>query len=351
MATTTETTSTAAAEVAKMTKIQKLAALLVMLGEESAGRLLKVLDEHELDAVSSEMSKLGLISREVQCEILREFNAVAVEASTAVLGGPDFTRVSLEKAVGLFKASDVLGRVSPNKASVSVMQQIVEMDARQVFNLIKNEQPQTIALIISYLSPEKAAQVLLLLRNDLREQVIERLANLAPTPVDVVEKVVAVLTSKMGGKHPSALHQTGGVKAAANLLNALEKTASKNILISLDEHNPELGMAIRQKMFTFEDLASLEPSSLQKILREIDMRDLAVALKTASETVKAALLACISKRAAETVNEEMTFMGPLRLKEIEAAQMKIIDAVRRLEAEGEIDLSEARQGAQHEAVA
>ncbi len=340
----------AAAEVAKMTKMQKLAVLMVMLGDESSGRIMKVLDEHELDTVSGELSKLGLISREVQIEILREFNAVAVEASTAVLGGPEFTRMTLEKAVGLFKASDVLGRVSPNKASVTVMQQIIEMDARQVFNLIKNEQAQTIALVISYLSPEKAAQVLLLLRNDMREQVIERLANLAPTPVDVVEKVVAVLTGKMGGKHPSALHQTGGVKAAANLLNALEKSASKNLLIALDEHNPELSQAIRQKMFTFEDLANLEPTSLQKILREIDMRDLAVALKTASETVKTTLLACISKRAAETVNEEMTFMGPLRLKEIEAAQMKIIDAVRRLEAEGEIDLSEARQGS-HEAMA
>jgi flagellar motor switch protein FliG len=169
--------------------------------------------------------------------------------------------------------------------------------------------------------------------------------------VDVVEKVAAVLTQKMGGKHPSALHQTGGLKSAASLLNALDKNLSKTILLSLDEHNPELSQAIRQKMFTFEDLVVLDPAGLQKVLREVDMRDLAVSLKTASEQLKTALLGSISKRAAETVKEEMSFMGPLRLKEIEAAQLKIIDVVRRLESEGEIDLSVARESANYEVMA
>lgn len=337
-------------DVAKMSKIQKLSVLLVMLGPESASKILKQLDEHEIEAISTEMSKLGLVPQETQLDILREFSDVALQASTAVRGDSEYTREVLEKAVGLFKASDVLGRISPNRASVSVMQQIVDMDARQIFNLIKNEQAQTIALIASYLSSEKASQVLSLLRPEGREQVIERLANLAPTPVDVVEKVVAVLTQKMGGKHPSALHQTGGLKSAANLLNALDKNISKSILVALDEHNPDLSQAIRQKMFTFEDLVNLEPASLQKILREVDMRDLAVALKTASDQLKSSLLAAISKRAAETVNEEMSFLGPLRLREIEAAQLKIIDVVRRLEADGEIDLSELVNNSQNEAM-
>lgn len=334
-----------------MSKVQKLAILMVMLGPESAAQIMKGMAEQELDNISGEMAKIDLISQELQTDILREFSDVAVRASTSILGGAEYTRGVLEKAVGLFKASDVLSRVSPNRATINVMQQIVEMDARQIFNMIKNEQPQTIALIISYLSSEKAAQVLTLLRPDVRQQVIERLANLAPTPIEVVEKVVSVLTEKMGGRHPSALHQTGGLKSAANLLNALDKNVSKNILLSIDENNPELGAAIRQKMFTFEDLANLETSALQKILREVDMRDLAVSLKTASQTLKSALLACISKRAAETVNEEMGFLGPLRLKEIEAAQLKIIDAVRRLESEGEIDLSEVRNSEQYESVA
>ena len=334
-----------------MTKVQKLATLLVMMGPESAAQIIKNLDEHEVDSVSSEMTKLSLISQELQIEILREFSEVALQASTSVRGGMDYTRTVLEKAMGLFKTSDILGRVSPNRASISVMQQIVDMDGRQIFNLLKNEQPQTISLVISYLTPEKAAQVLSLLRPDMREHVIERLANLAPTPVEVLEKVVQVLNEKMGGRHPSALHQTGGAKSAANLLNALDKNLSKAILLSIDENDPELGQTIRQKMFTFEDLAGLDPTALQKILREVDMRDLAVALKPASEQLKATLLGCISKRAAETVNEEISFLGPLRLKEIEAAQFKIIDVVRRLESEGELDLNEARESMQHEAMA
>ena len=351
MSASVENPPAAVSEVAKMTKIQKLAILLIMLGAESASQIMKTLDEHELDNLCAEMAKVSLISRETQIEILREFSDVAVTASTSIRGGLDYARKSLEKAVGLFRASDVLGRVLPNRTSVSVMQQIVEMDARQVFNLIKDEQAQTIALVISYLTSEKAAQVIGMLRVDHREIVVERLATLAPTPIDVVEKVAAVLTQKMGGKHPSALHQTGGLKSAANLLNSMEKNMSKAVLITMDERNPDLGQAIRQKMFTFEDLAHLETISLQKILREIDMRDLAIALKTASEQLKTTLLGCISKRAAETVNEEMSFMGPLRLKEIEAAQFKIIDVVRRLESEGEIDLMSARENMKHEAVA
>lgn len=338
-------------DVSKMSRVQKLAALLVLLGPESASTILKGFDEHEIESICSEMAKLTMLTQEMQVEILREFNEVAVEASTCIRGGVDFTRETLEKAVGLFRATDIIGRVAPMRAPVAAMQQIADMDARQIFNLLKHEQAQTIALVISYLKPEKASQVLTQVRPDMREQVIERLATLAPTPIEIVEKVVEMLNQKMGSKHTRALNQTGGVKTAAALLNTMDKNMSKSLLIALEERVPELGQAIRQKMFTFEDLANLEPAALQKILREVDMRDLAVALKTASEKVKSALLGAISKRAAETVNEEMSFMGPLKLREIEAAQLRIIEVVRRLEGEGEIDLGEVREGSANEAVA
>lgn len=324
-----------------MTKIQKLAALLVILGTDSAVQVLKGLDEHEVESVTTEMAKFAMLSQEVQGDILREFTEVAVQASTSIRGGVDFTQHVLEKALGLFKATNIISRVAPSRAPVAAMQQIAELDSRQVFNLLKTEQPQTIALILSYLSAEKASQVLAMLRAEMREEVIERLATLAPTPIEVVETVVDVLNQKLGSKHTRALRQTGGVKAAADLLNALDKNASKALLISIEERSPELGQAIRQKMFTFEDVASLDTTALQKILREVDMRDLAIALKTASDTLKTALLNCISKRAAETVNEEISFMGPLKLRDIEAAQIRIIDVVRRLESEGEIELGDA----------
>jgi flagellar motor switch protein FliG len=326
------------AEVGKMTKVQKLAALLVMLGPDSASQILKHLDEHELETVCTEMAKLTFISQDLQQEILREFSDVTVQASSAILGGVDFTKGTLEKSVGLFRASNIISRVAPTRTPFAAMQQIVEMEARQIYNLIKSEQPQTIALVVSYLTPEKSSQLMLLLRSEVRDQVIERVATMSPTPIEIVERVVEVLNQKLGGRHTRALNQTGGVKTAADLLNSMDKNLSKSLLIGLEERNPELGAAIRQKMFTFEDLVLLDPPSLQKILREVETRDLAVALKTASDKLKTALLSCISKRAAETVNEEISFMGPLKLRDIEGAQARIIEVVRRLESEGEIDL-------------
>lgn len=322
----------------KMTKHQKLAALLVMMGTQGAAELLKVMDPAEVEVVSTEMTKLGLISQEVQKGILLEFSNVAVSASTALRGGMEYTRTTLEQALGLFKATDIVGRVSPMRTPVAAMQQVIDMDPRNIVNLVKAEQAQTIALIVSYLTSEKASQVLALLRSEVRESVIERLALMAPIPIEVVEKVVEVLNLKLGGKQSRALNQTGGIKNAAEVLNAMDKNLSKSMLISLEERNPELGQAIRQKMFTFEDLAALDTASLQKVLREVDMRDLAVSLKTANEIVKTALLTSISKRAAETVKEEIAFMGPLKLKDIEGAQQRIIEVVRRLESEGEIEM-------------
>jgi len=326
-------------EAAKMTKLQKLAAFLIILGPESAAQILKNFSPYELDAVSLEMSRLTVISQELQQDILREFTEVAVQASSAVLGGVNFTKTALEKSVGLFRASDIISRVAPAPVPVGSMQQIIDMDARQLSNLLKQEQPQTIALVVSYLSPEKSSQLLALLRTDLCDQVVERLATMAPTPVEVVERIVEILNQKTGVKSTRALSQTGGVKSAADILNTLEKTLSQATLAELDKRNPELGALIRQKMFTFEDLALLDASSLQKIMREVDARDLAVSLKTASPKLKTALLSSISKRAAETVNEEISFLGPVKKKEIEAAQLRIIESVRHLEGEGEIDLA------------
>ena len=341
MAAASAAQSTPPADFGKFSKVQKLAALLIMLGPEGGSQVLKGLEEAEIEAVTTEMTKMVMLNQEMQADVLKEFTEVALEAGTSMRGGPDFTQATLEKALGVFKATNIISRVAPSRAPVAAMSQIAELEARQVFNLVKQEQSQTVALILSYLTPEKASQVVSMLRTEMREEVIERIANLAPTPVEVVERVVEVLVQKLGGKHTRALRQTGGVKSAAALLNALDKNVSKSLLIAIEEHHPELGQAIRQKMFTFEDVAALDQPALQKILREVDMRDLAVALKSASETLKGVLLGCISKRAAETVNEEISFMGPLKLRDIEAAQNRIIDVVRRLETEGEIDLGQS----------
>jgi flagellar motor switch protein FliG len=324
-----------------MTRMQKLAALLIILGPESAAQMLKNLDERELEAVSVEMSRLPVVSQELQEEILEEFAEVAVEASTTMLGGANYAKAALEKSVGLFRASDIISRAGPSPLPLSAMREIIEMDPRQLFNVLKHEQPQTIALVTSYLPPEKGSQIVMLLHGDLREEVVERIATMESTPVEVVERIADVLKQKSGGKPSRAMNQTGGLKGAADVLNSLDKKLSQSVLMELEKRNPELVTSIRQKMFTFEDLARLDTAALQKIMREVDMRDLAVSLKTASDKLKKALLSSISKRAAETVNEEISFLGPLKKKDIEAAQLRIIESVRQLEAEGEVDLSSA----------
>ena len=338
MAAPTEVTETANLELGALTKTQKLAALLVMLGPDSAAVMLKQFQPREVDTISREMARFNLITREQQRDILSEFSDVAVAASTSVSAGVEATRNTLERAFGSFKASDVLSRVTSTRAPIGAMQTIADMDPRQIFNLLRDEHVQAITFIVSYLSAEKAAQVLNLLRADQRDQIIERLAILAPTPVEVGEKVVEVLNAKLGVRQTRALTQTGGITSVADLLNAMDKNASRGLLTHIEERNPELFQAIRKKMFTFEDLLLLEPPYIQRIMREIDTRDLTIALKKVSDPLKKLLLSSISRRAAETVQEEMAFLGQIKMRDIEAAQLRIIDTVRKLEAEGEIEL-------------
>jgi flagellar motor switch protein FliG len=327
-------------EITKLNKFQKLAVLFVIIGPDSAAQVLKSFDPHEVEVICSEMGKFNMISVELQNAILKEFSGVAIEASTSIRGGLDLAKSVLEKTLGLFKASEIISRVAPARTHVAAMQGIVDMDARQIYNLIRHEQPQTVALVLSYVGPEKAAEALGFFHPESRDKILERIATLAPTPIEVVEKVVDVLVAKRGVNQTRALNQTGGVKIVAEMLNSMDKQQGKSLLVAIEEHNPELGAAIRQKMFTFEDLANLENTIIQRILREVDLRDLAIALKTASEKLKGVLLSCITKRAAETVQEEISFMGPLRLRDIEGAQVRIIEVVRRLEGEGAIDIGD-----------
>ncbi len=338
----TETMPEAAAENGSLNKVQMLAALLVMLGSDSASVILRQFQPREIEAISREMARFTLITRDQQLQILEEFSNVALAASTSVSAGAEVTRHTLEKALGSFKASDVMGRVTTTRGPLGSMQVVADMDPRQIFNLLRDEQVQAITFVVSHLSPEKAAQVLNLLTPEKRELAIERLASLAATPVEVAEKVVEVLNTKLGVKQTRAMSQTGGVTNVADVLNAMDKTVSRELLTNLENRNPELTMSIGKKMFTFEDLLLLQGPSIQRIMREIDMRDLTVALKKASTPLKTLLLGNISRRAAESVQEEIAFLGNVKARDVEAAQFRIIDAVRKLEAEGEIELDDSR---------
>ncbi len=322
----------------QLTQSQKLAAFLIVMGEDAAADIIKNFDDNERELVCAEMANLPVLDANMQGDVLQEFTGMAVEAQSGISGSVDFTRAVLEKSVGLFKAAEIIGRVGTARTSVATMQQIIDLDSVSICNLLKEEDPQTIALVVSYLPALKGSEVLMSMPEKVREMVVEKLATLESTPIEVVETLGEVLSSKVGERVSRALNQTGGEKSAAAVLNAMSKDERKKLLDSMDERAPDLVRSIRMKMFTFDDLQTLDVKTIQKIMREVDASKLAVALSAATDTLKEAMLGSLSKRAAENVREEIDNMGKISLREVEANQNSIIDVVRQLETEGEISL-------------
>jgi flagellar motor switch protein FliG len=326
-------------DYAKLTKSQKIAAFLIVIGPEAAAEVMRHFDNAQLELICREMAELPVIESGIRQSVLEEFSAVVSTGLTAVLGGAEYAQVALEKAKGDYTASMILNRVAPASRTVEGGEDIRQMDARQILNLVKSEQPQTVAFILSYLDIPKAAQIIVLLAPEMREEVMERLGAMEETSRDIVNKIAKNLSRHMDKKSPQqGLHRSGGIKSAADVLNSLDKDTRNTILSRIEERNPPLGAAIRKKVFSFDDLVRLSAVDLQRVLREVDMADLAIALKNSKENLVNAVIGSISKRAAESLKDDITMLGPLKSKDIEAAQDKIIQVVRKLEEAEEISL-------------
>lgn len=326
--------------VAAMNKFQKLAALVVILGPDNAATILKGMDDATIESVVAEVSTMELLNVEEQQEILDEFTDLINRANAALGVGFNVVEQALLKSLGGFKAANLLGRLAsttPRKSEA--LDQLHAMDSVQLFNLLKSEQDQTIALILSHLPAGRAAEISTNFPEEKRVGVLERLATLSPTPAEIVDKVINVVLGKAERAVARPLSHPGGVSVAAAMLNAMNKEASKNILNVLEENNPELGASIKQKMFTFEDLIHLDSQDVQKILRDVDMKDLALAMKNVPQTLVTFILSCMSRRAGESVMEEMEFLTNAKPRDIVAAQLSVVETVRRLESNDEIDLS------------
>ena len=326
------------AQEVRLSPVQKLAALMILLGEDAAGNILKTFDKNERELVCSEMANLPMLGLDQQQKILREFTEMAVEANSSLEGSEEYTKKVLERAVGMFEAEEIISRVSMSRTSVPAMQQIIDMDSLGITNLIKEEQPQTVALVVSYLPPAKASDVLLRLPESIRETVVERLAKLEPTPIEVIETVGRTLSKKIGEKISRSLNQTGGYQSAASMLKNMDKDSRDEILNNMDERIPDLVRDIKNKMFTFDDLAELDNKALQKAMTQVDAEKLPMALIAATDRVREALLGAMSKRAAEGVLEEMDNLGKVKLAEINAAQEAVVAVIRDMEETGELDL-------------
>lgn len=333
-------TPAASLDYAKLSRIQKLAIFLIVVGPEAAAEVLKQFDDAEIEMLCREMGQFTLVPDAIRQKTMEEFTPVVGESVIATLGGMDYARQTLEKARGDYKANTILGRVgvAPGGTGIEIIQDIAEMEGRQIFNLIKNEQPQTISFVLSYLDGAKSAEIFSLLSPELREEVIERLGTIESTSLELVGKIVRNLGKHFDTKVRPTFHRSGGVRAVADLLNGLDKEMSKGLLARLEERNAHLGAAIRKKMFSFEDLGRLQPADLQRVLREVDSANLAVSMKSATEPLKEKIYGSISKRAAESLRDEISMLGPVRLKDVETAQDAIIQVVRRLEEEGAISL-------------
>ncbi|HWA85556.1 MAG TPA: flagellar motor switch protein FliG [Opitutus sp.] len=332
-------------DYAKLSRQQKLAAFLIVIGPDAAAEVLRHFEDHDAEMLCREMSQISVVPASAQRQLIEEFTGVVTSSAASALGGIDYAQRTLALAKGDYKATAILDRVGPSTGtSVDAVKDISEMEGRQIFNLIRHEQPQTIAFVLSYLDGAKSAEVFGLLGPELREEVMERLGTIESTSLDLVAKIVRSLGKHFDSKARPSFHRSGGVRSVADLLNQLEKDVSKNLLIRLEERNAALGAAVRKKMFSFEDLSRLLPADLQRVLREVDSNSLAIAMKSASESLRERFFSAISKRAAESLREEIGLLGPVRLKDVEAAQDGIIQVVRRLEEEGQITIeSESAQ--------
>lgn len=342
MSSTPEAGPTPAASIdyLKLTRPQKLAIFLIVIGPEPAAEVLRTFDDAEIELLCREMGQFPMIPDPIRKKVMEEFSPIVGDSAASTLGGLDYARQTLGKARGDYKANTILGRVglTPGGSSIDAIEDIAEMEGRQIYNLIKDEQPQTIAFVLSYLNPVKSSEIFNLLSQEARDEVVERLGTIDSTSLDLVGKIVRSLGKYIDNKSRQTFHSSGGVRVVADLLNGLDKETSKGLLARLEERNAPLGSAIRKKMFSFEDLNRLGGADLQRILREVDSANLATSMKSASEPLREKIYGSISKRAAESLRDEISMLGSVRLKDVEAAQDAIIQVVRRLEEEGAISL-------------
>ena len=318
--------------------IEKSAILLIALGPEKSSKIFKHLKEDEIEQLTLEIANTGSISPQLKEDVLKEFYEVCLAQQYIAEGGIAYAKELLEKALGEEKAKDVIGKLTAS-LQVRPFEFIRKTDPSQLLNFIQDEHPQTIALILSYLSAGQASQVVSALPPEKQADVAKRIATMDRTSPDVIKEVENVLEHKLASLVNQDYTIIGGVDAIVEILNAVDRGTERHILETLEIEEPELADEIRRKMFVFEDILSLDDRAIQRVLRDVDNNDLAIALKNANEEVQNVIFNNLSKRLAAMIREDMEFMGPVRLKDVEEAQQKIVNIVRKLEDSSEIVIS------------
>ncbi len=321
-----------------MSGVQKAAILLISLGPEKSATIFKHLKEDEIEELTLEIANTRSISPQVKEEVLEEFYQICLAQQYIAEGGIGYARELLEKALGNDQAQTVISKLTAS-LQVRPFEFVRKTEASQVFNFIQDEHPQTIALILSYLAPGQSAMILGSLPPEKQADVAKRIAMMDRTSPDVIREVEGVLERKLASLVNQDYAIIGGVDAVVEILNAVDRATEKHIMETMEIDEPELADEIRKKMFVFEDILLLDDRAIQRVLRDVDNNDLAIALKGSNEEVQNAIFNNLSKRLAAMIKEDMEFMGPVRMKDVEEAQQKIVGIIRKLEDSGEIVIS------------
>ena len=324
--------------VGELDGLQKAAVLLITLGPEKAANIFKHLKEEEIEQLTLEIANTRSVSPSQKEEVLNEFYEVCLAQQYIAEGGIGYAKDLLQKALGEEKAKDVLGKLTAS-LQVRPFEFIRKTDASQILNFIQDEHPQTIALILSYLSPSQAAGIVGSLPPDKQTDVAKRIATMDRTSPDVIKEVEDILEQKLASLVSQDYTIVGGVDSVVAILNTVDRGTEKHIMENLEIEEPELADEIRKKMFVFEDILMLDDRSIQRVLRDVENNELAVALKNANEDVRNGIFSNLSTRLADMIREDMEYMGPVRVKDVEEAQQKIVNIIRKLEDSAEIVIS------------
>ena len=321
-----------------LNQIQKAAVALVAFGPEVSAHVLKGMNEADLEAITIEIANLRDVPAEVETRVIEECHNLFMARRYISQGGVDFASEILEKAVGASRAREIMKRLE-STISTKGFSLLKDIDPKQLSGFFQNEHPQTTALVMTQLNPQQAAAVLSELAPELQTEVSLRVATMEKISPEILKEVEGTLEDHFGADSGRDLSVSGGAKAIAEILNLIDTSAEKNILQSLEAEDGDLAAEVKNMMFVFDDLVLLDDRSIQRLLKEVETKDLSTALKAASDEVKNKIFANVSERVSVMIQEEMEFMGPTRLSDVEAAQGRIVEAVRRLEEEGQVIIS------------
>lgn len=325
----------------EMTNQQKAAILFIAMGPENSALLFKHLDEDAIEKLTLEIAGQRKVTQEQKNKVISEFYQMMMAKDYISAGGLDYAREVLEKALGSDKAVDIINRLT-SSLQIRPFDFARKTDPAQLLNFIQNEHPQTIALIMAYLSPDQSAAILSELPPDRQVEVAKRIATMDRTSPDVLRDVERILERKLSSLVTQDFTVAGGVDAIVEVLNRVDRATERTIIENLEVQNPELAEEIKRLMFVFEDIIVLDDRSLQMVLREVDSKDLALALKATSPEVGEKVYKNMSKRAGDMLKEEIEYMGPVKIRDVEEAQQKVVNIIRKLEESGEIIVSRGK---------